>query len=324
MNYTEEDLRHFLYLFRAYGTKSYIDKDYMQPNDVMRAVTEPDKHNVGRTLMSCMAYYLHLGLDDDQIVAYFMKTREALGHVKCVIDKRDVYNTISGLEVLVRDDLLEAHHVARVLSLVIVGTNSKGFNFDFSYMFEPNGLSTMISLATHTPSRLQYHPRAFEIYEGIYRIHKVNNSKELGHREGEKIFKKLIKEISSIKTDTGDIEVGKLRFNYILKKILELYSNAPDPEFLKSCLSRMYTRDQKYSMTYADMDTDVLLKRFILCLEKNKKHVNRIDFSYSSAAHVILSYFDALCSRVGLDVFEAIIENRELRYSDPEEEGWGF
>ena len=323
MNYNEEDLRHFLYLFRAYGTKPYIDKNYMQPNDVMKAVTEPDKHNVGRTLMSCIAYYIHLGLDDDQIVAYFMKTREALGHVKCVIDKRDVYNTISGLDILVGDELLEVHHVTRVLSLVIVGTNSKGFDFDFSYMFESNKLYTMISLAAHTPSRLQYHPRALEICEGIHRSYKTNN-KKLGHREGEKIIKKLIKEVSSIKTDTDDIEIGKIRFNYILKKILELYSNAPDPEFLMLRLNRMYTSDQKFSMTYADMNINVLLKRFIICLEKNKKSINKLDFSYSCAAHVILSYFDALCSRVGIDVFEAIIENQELRYSSPEEEGWGF
>lgn len=321
MKYTEGDLRHFLYLFRAYGTKPYIDKIYMQPNDVMKAVTEPDKHNVGRTLMSCIAYYLHLGLDDDHIVAYFMKTREVLGHVKCVIDKRDVYNTISGLDILVGDGLLEVHHVTRVLSLVIVATNSKGFDFDFSYMFEPDGLSTMISLAIHTPSRLQYHPRALEICEGIHRICKSAN-KKIGHREGERIINKLIKKISVIKTDTGGIEIGKLRFNYILKKILELYSNSPDIELLIVGLSIMYSKDQKFSMTYADMDIEVLLNDLIDFLEINKKFVNKIDFSYSRFARIVLSYFDALCSRVGIDIFEAIIKNQELHYSSPEEEGW--
>ena len=323
MKYTEEDLRHFLYLFRAYGTKPYIDKIYMQPNDVMGAVTEPDKHNVGRTLMSCMAYYLHLGLNDDQIVAYFMKTREALGHVKLVIDKREAYDTVLGLNMLVEDGLLKSCHVAKVLALVIISTSSKGFDFDFSYMFEPNGLSTMISLVVHTPSRLQYHPRALEICEGIHRICKSAN-KKIGHREGERIIKKLIKELSVIKTDAGGIEIGKLRFNSTLKKILELYSNSPDIELLMAGLSIMYSKDQKFSMTYADMDIEVLLNDLIDFLETNKKFVNKIDFSYSRFARIILSYFDTLCSRVGIDIFEAVIENRELRYSSPEEEGWGF
>lgn len=323
MNYTEEDLYRFLYLFRAYGTRPYIDKMYMNQEDVMKLTIEPDNCNIGRTFMSCIACYIHLGLDDDQIVAYFIATRKAVDHIKAVINRNLVFDAISAIDILFRDGLLRVHHVTSVLSLALVVINSKGFNFDFSYMFEPNGLSTMISLAVHTPSRLQYHPRALEICESIHRIIKATN-KEIGHREGEKILKKLIKEVSAIKTDTGTTEIGKLRFNYILKKILELYSNSRDTESLAMSLNGIYRKDQKYSMTYADMDTEDLLNRFIGCLKENKKYVNKSNYSYSRAAHVFLSYFDALCSRVEIDIFEAIIKNQELRYSSPEEEGWGF
>lgn len=322
MNYTENDIRYFLELFRVYGTKPYSSNTYISPNALIGVIKDPNEYDVSRMLMNCMAYYLHLDFSDDEIVRHFIYARDvADGTNRPIIGQDIAFQTMASLAGKIRDGSLEAHHVIAVLRLVLIAVKEKGFIFDFSSMFKPDRLGTMISLAIHTPSRLQYHPRAKEICEGIHRTCKANN-KKLGHREGEKIVKELIKEISAIKTDSSDIVVGKLRLNDILKKILRLYRDVPSPDILMMYLNKMYPKGCNLSTTYAGMTTAVLLDNFLDNLEETKKVINKYDF-YPCFVHIILSYFDALCSRVGLDVFDAIIEGRDLYYSDLEE-GWGI
>lgn len=324
MEYTSYDIRHFLYLFRAYGTKPYVGITYMNSDDVMGALIEPDEYNVGHVLMSCIAYYIYLGLSDDEIVEHFMEARGFHGNFPADDNSRKdfAFRIMIGIKKSLGSGMLKVQHVTNVLNQVSLAASSKHFKFNYSSLFKTTTKSSMISLAVHTPSRLQYHPQAQEICKGIYRICRANY-KKLGYQEGNQIIKNLIEEISSIRTDDGDIEVDKLRLNDILKQILHLYTNITRPDILEILLKQMYPRGHNYSTTYAEIPTVILLDRFIDYLEGIKTIVNRIDL-YPHFAHVILSYFDALCSRVGIDVFEAIIENRELRYSSPEEEGWGF
>lgn len=319
MDYTSYDIRYFLYQFRAYGTKPYISTIYMNSDDIVDVLTEPNEYNIGHVLMSCIAYYLHLGLSDEEIVEHFMNARNFCGDLPVDdISRRNLaFRIMVDIRKSLAGDALEIQHVTNILNLVSLSASSKHFKFNSSSSFRTTTKSSMISLAVHTPSRLQYHPKAEEICKGICRICKANY-KRLRREEGEQIINDLIKEISSIRTDDGDMEISKLRLNDILKWILHLYANINRPEILKMQLKQMYPKGHHYSTIYAGMSTAILLDRFIDYLREKKKVVNRIDL-YPHFAHVILSYFDALCSRIGIDVFEAIIENRELRYSDLEE-----
>lgn len=320
MNYTEEDLRRFLYLFRAYGTKPYINRIYMYPDDITGAFVKPDEHNVGSVLMSCIAYYLHLDLSDDQIVANFIQVRDDLSSIPVGSYYNASFKIIMDMMMLVENEKLEEHHATNVLKQLVEMTRRKGFEFDFSSMFRTGIGHTMVSLAVHTPSRLQYHPQVREICKGISHICKTSNDEGLAYGEGKRIVEEMIEEITFIKTNGSNIEASKFRLNDMLKKILRLYGRRPDSDILRLSLLKMYPDRQKFSSTYAGMTDVVLLNLFIHCLEKTKKSTDAI-YNHPHLVHEILSYFDALCNRVRLDVFEAIIEDIDLYYSDLEE-GW--